>query len=229
MPGRSTSGGALAQGTYLRGFHDLMRWRVENILLVSSLYDSFILAGDGQLNELILSEFLDLKLRHTPGLIRVSSGDEALALVKKHGDRYNLIITSMHVGDTDGPTLARKVKEAGIGTPVVLLAYDSRELQEFLKKQQSADLDRVFLWQGDVRILLAIVKYVEDRINVAHDTGEQGVQAIIVIEDNVRFYSSFLPIIYTEIMHHAQSLVPEGGNLAVSEPEPPALEADFID
>ena len=210
----STTGGTLAQSTHLRGFHDLMRWRVENILLVSSLYDSFILAEDGQLNELILSEFLDLKLRHTPGLMRVSSGAEALALVQKHADRYNLIITSMHVGDMDGPTLAHKVKDAGVGTPVVLLAYDSRELQEFLKKERSADLDRVFLWQGDVRILLAIVKYVEDWMNVAHDTGEMGVQAIIVIEDNVRFYSSFLPIIYTEMMHHAHSLVPEGVNLS---------------
>ncbi len=214
MPGRSTSGGTLAQATHLRGFHDLMRWRVENILLVSSLYDSFILAEDGQLSELIVSEFLHLKLRHTPGLVRVSSGAEALALVRKQADRYNLIITSMHVGDMDGPTLARKVKEAGIGTPVILLAYDSRELQEFLKKEQPAGLDRVFLWQGDVRILLAIVKYVEDRRNVAHDTGELGVQAIIVIEDNVRFYSSFLPIIYTEIMQHAQSLIPEGVNLS---------------
>src|SRR5262249_13906713 len=69
-----------------------------------------------------------------------------------------------------------------------------------------------FLWQGDVGILPAIVKYVEDRLNVATDTGEMGVQAIILIEDSVRYYSAFLPVIYAELMRHARSLVPEGIN-----------------
>ncbi len=208
-----TGVGMLAQGAPVHGFQDLMRRRVENILLVSSLYDSFILAEDGQLNELMLSEFLHLNLRHTPGLTRVSSGAEALALAEE-SDRYNLVITSMHVGDMDAATLARRMRDAGNPTPVVLLAYDNRELNEFLSRQGLGEVDRVFLWQGDVRILLAIVKYVEDRMNVAHDTGEMGVQALILIEDNVRFYSSYLPMIYAEVMHHAQSLVPEGVNLS---------------
>ncbi|MBZ5640357.1 MAG: histidine kinase [Acidobacteriia bacterium] len=190
-----------------------MRRRVEDILLVSSLYDSFILAEDGQLNELILHEFLELNLRHTPGLIRVSSGAEAVALARAE-PRYNLIITSMHLGDMDALTLARKVREAGLDVPVILLAYDSRELGDFMKRNDVSDIDRVFLWQGDVRILLAIVKYVEDRTNVAHDSGVMGVQVVLLVEDNVRFYSSFLPVIYTEIMAHSHSLVPEGINLS---------------
>src|SRR5262245_14765856 len=41
-----------------------------------------------------------------------------------------------------------------------------------------------------------------------------GVQAIILIEDSVRYYSSFLPVIYAELMRHAQTLVPEGINLS---------------
>ena len=61
------------------------------------------------------------------------------------------------------------------------------------------------LWQGDVRILPALVKLVEDRINVVHDTGELGVQAILVIEDNIRFYSSFLPVIYAELMKQGKT------------------------
>ena len=95
---------------------------------------------------------------------------------------------------------------------MVPLAYDSRDVRDADALHAVGDVDRVFLWQGDVRILLAIVKYVEDRLNVAHDTGEMGVQAILLIEDNVRYYSSFLPVIYAELMRHSRSLVPEGLN-----------------
>jgi CheY-like chemotaxis protein len=196
-----------------RGFQDLAQHRIENILLVSSLYDSFILAEDGQLGELILGEFLDLSFRHSPGITRVSSGAEAIALASGQR-RFNLIITSMHVGDMDAPTLARRVKEAGLAIPVVLLAYDTRELKSFLAGHETSSLERVYLWQGDATILLAIVKEIEDRLNVAEDTALMGVQVVIVIEDNVRYYSSFLPVIYSELMHHSQQLAPEGVNLS---------------
>ncbi len=199
-----------ALGRFAR-FQDLAQHRVENILLVSSLYDSFILSEDGQLGERILGEFLDLSFRYSPGITRVSSGAEALALARDER-RFNLVITSMHVGDMDALALARGLHETGHDVPVVLLAYDSRELKTFLDRNDTSELAGVFLWQGDVTVLLAIVKYVEDRLNVAHDTALMGVQVIIVIEDNVRYYSSFLPVIYTELMHHSERLAPDGVN-----------------
>jgi len=110
--------------------------------------------------------------------------------------------------------LAERLRRSGIATPVVALAYDVREVAQLLDPPGPSPLDRVFLWQGDVRLVPAIVKYIEDRRNVVHDTGLFGVQAILVIEDNVRYYSSFLPTIYAELMHHAHSLVPEGVNLS---------------
>lgn len=213
MADTHTAGPGLGRASHPRGFQDLMPHRVLNILLVSSLYDSFILAQDGQLNELILSEYLELNLRNTPGLRRVSTGGEALAELAAQ-PRIDLVITSMHVGDMNALALARAVKASARPVPVVLLAYDYRELKQFMARHDTSDIDRVFLWQGDSRILLTIVKHVEDRLNVAHDTGQMGVQAIIVIEDNVRFYSSFLPVIYTEVMDHSQRLLPEGLNLA---------------
>lgn len=191
----------------------LMPFHVHNILLVSSLYDSFILQEDGQLSELIIDEFLDLNLRTTPNLTHVSSGAEALELAS-HQRRFNLIITTPHLGDMTAAELALKVREAGLQVPVVLLAYNNRELGEFLARNDVSAIDRLFLWQGDVRILLAIVKYIEDRANVAHDTQEAGVQVILVVEDNVGFYSSFLPIVFTEVMQHHQRLISEGVNLS---------------
>jgi CheY-like chemotaxis protein len=194
-------------------FSDLARFRVHEILLVSSLYDSFILAEDGELHEVILKEFLDLNVRHTPGITHVSTADEAVALAADPG-RYNLIIASSYLGDMSARALADRMRQVGIDTPVVVLAYDVREVAQLLEPRGPSPLDRVFLWQGDVRLVPAIVKYIEDRRNVVHDTGQFGVQAILVIEDNVRYYSSFLPTIYAELMHHAHSLVPEGVNLS---------------
>jgi CheY-like chemotaxis protein len=186
-----------------------MRHRVREVILVASLYDSFILAEDGRLDELVLTEFLDLDLRGTPDLIHASTGAEALILARRR-DGHNLIISSAYVSDMSAVELSRAVRAEGLRTPVVSLVYDSRDLATF--GANAGGLDRVFLWQGDVRILPAIVDYVEDRLNVAHDTGEMGVQAIIVIEDSVPFYSSFLPTIYHELMHHSQRLAPEGMN-----------------
>jgi len=96
---------------------------------------------------------------------------------------------------------------------VILLAYDARELNHFLERHGTRAVDRVFS-AGDVRILLAIVKYVEDRWNVAHDSGEMGVQTILVIEDNGPLLLVVLPMIYAEVMQHAHRLVPEGVNLS---------------
>src|SRR5207245_2285631 len=119
-------------------FVDLARFRVEEILLVSSLYDSFTLAEDGRLNEIFLSEFLDLNLGHPPALTRVSTGGEALARAPE--GRYDLILTSLHIGDMDALTLARRVREAGLDVPVALLAYDARAVADFVAAHDVSDL-----------------------------------------------------------------------------------------
>jgi CheY-like chemotaxis protein len=194
-------------------FQHLMARRVENIILVSSTYDTFILQEDGRLGELLLGEFLELNLHHTTGLTHVSSGAEAIALAKADG-RFNLIIASVDLGDMDAAELARQVHQEGLDVPVIILAYDGGELVEFLSHHDTSEIERIFLWQGDPRILLAITKYMEDKLNVVYDTGVAGVQVILLIEDNIRYYSAFLPVIYTEIIRHSQSVIEEGINTA---------------
>jgi CheY-like chemotaxis protein len=194
-------------------FHDLMRYRIMDVLLVASPYDTYILEEAGQLAERLLGEFRNLDLHYGPGLTGVSTGAEALALARQAG-RFGLLISALHLGDMTGAELARRVKQAGLAIPVILLAFDNRELQEFLARSELTGVERVFLWQGDARILLAIVKSVEDWRNVEHDTRVCGVQVIILIEDNVRYYSSFLPAVYAELLHHSQRLIAEGVNLS---------------
>ena len=194
------------------GFEDLMPFRVQDILLVSSLYDSFILREDGRLNELLIGESLELN-QQIPGITHVSSGAEALALARSQL-RFNLIVTNLEVGDMDAAELAREVKKAELDVPVVVLAYDYREIKNFVARNPVTDIDRIFLWQGNVRILISIVKYIEDERNVFHDTEAMGVPVVLVVEDNIRYYSSFLPVIYTELITQSRSLISEGINVA---------------
>jgi len=197
----------------LEAFQTLMPYRVQDILLVSSLYDSFTLQEDGRLNELILGEFLELSQHQMPALTHVSMAAEALALAQAER-RFNLIITAPHPVDMDATALARAVKAAGLDVPVVVLAFDNNERKAFVASRDISDIERIFLWQGNARILVAIVKSVEDARNVAHDTAAVGVPVVLVVEDNVRYYSSFLPAIYTELISQSHRLISEGVNLS---------------
>jgi CheY-like chemotaxis protein len=199
-----------------RRFHeyqDLMRHRIMDILLVSTPYDTFILEEAGELSERMLGEFRNLDLHYAPALTGVSTGTEALRIARE-SSRVNLIITTPHLADMDAAELARCARAEGLDVPVVLLAWDTRELSEFQARRDTSAIERTFLWQGDARMLVSIVKSVEDWRNVEHDTGAVGVQVIILVEDNVRYYSSFLPVMYTELLHHSQRVIVEGLNLS---------------
>ncbi len=190
-----------------------MPFRVNDILLVSSLYDSFILREDGRLNELLIGESLELNLTHVPGITHVSTGAEALRLVHSQR-RFNLIVTNLHLGDMDAAQLAHEIKAARLDVPVVVLAYDYREIQNFIARNPRTDIDRIFLWQGNARILLSIVNYIEDKRNALHDTKAMSVPILLVVEDDIRYYSLFLPVIYTEIISQSRRLLSEALNVA---------------
>jgi CheY-like chemotaxis protein len=199
-----------------RRFHeyqDLMRHRIMDILLVSTPYDTFILEEAGELSERMLGEFRNLDLHYAPGLTGVSTGTEALRIARENS-RVNLIVTTPHLADMDAAELARRIRAEGLDVPVVLLAWDTRELSDFQARKDTSAIERTFLWQGDARTLVSIVKSVEDWRNAEHDALAVGVQVIILVEDNVRYYSSFLPVMYTELLHHSQRVIVEGLNLS---------------
>ncbi len=194
-------------------FHNLMSFRIHDIILVSSMYDFYLFEEDGRLYELIRKEYQGLNLSNSPELVHVSSAKEAIKLARK-SSRFNLIITTLHVEDMSAVKLAQVVKRLGINIPIALLGYDNNEMIEILKSKEVEVFDKVFMWQGDYRIVFGIIKYFEDKMNIESDTKRVGVQIIILIEDSVRFYSSYLPLVYTEVVKQAQRLSVEGINLS---------------
>lgn len=195
------------------GFDRLMPFRVQDILLVSNLYDSFILREDGRLNELLIGESREMNLQQIPGITHVSNCAQALELARSQ-PRFNLIVTNLAVGEMNAAQLAWEVRKLDRDVPVVVLAYDYREVKNFVARNPSTDIDRIFLWQGNARILIAMVKYVEDKRNARHDTHALGVPVLLVVEDNIRYYSSILPVIYTELITQSRRVIREGINVA---------------
>lgn len=196
----------------VRKFQKLMRFKMREILLVSSIYDNYLFEEDGRLYELIREEYQNLNLSQAPEIIHVTMGKEALELLQGEHE-FDLIITTLHIEDMHVIKFAQMVRQTGINLPIILLAYDNRERKELVTSYDTSIFERIFIWNGDYHLLIGIVKYIEDRLNVESDTKNVGVQSIILVEDNVKFYSSYLPLIYTEIFNQSQRLISEGVNL----------------
>ncbi len=201
-------------GMHTEEFSALMKHRIIEILLVASHYDAFILEEDGQLTELVIEEYrnLDLNLRFAPRFTRANSAAEALDLL--HERSFDMVITTPRLPDKPIAELVRTVKNEQKRLPVGLIAAHAWELPWLDDLRASGLLDWVFIWQGNVRALLAMIKQVEDRRNAEHDILVGGVQAIIVVEDEPRFYSVYLPHLYTEITSQTGRLMAEGINLS---------------
>lgn len=200
-------------GARFQKFQNLMRYRIRDVLIISSLYDLYLFEEDGRLYELIRSEYHGLNLSHTPELTHVASGKEAIKMIQQE-KRFDLIITTLHIEDMQPAEFAKKIRQAGISIPVVMLTFDNKELADMLAHKEDVLYDYIFIWQGNYRLLLAIIKCLEDHKNVEHDTHILGVQSIILVEDNIRDYSSFLPTIFIEIINQSQRSIREGISLA---------------
>lgn len=193
------------------GFDRLMPHRVQHVLLVSSLYESFVLEEDGLLSEMITSQYLDMHLSHSPRVSRASTADQALAILRE--EKIDLLITMTRFSEVSLEAFAESVAGIRSDLPIVVLADEPRELELRDGLQNCPYIDRVFVWNGDSGLLLAIIKYVEDALNVAHDTRVGDVRVILVVENSVRFYSAYLPLIYTEVVHLTRSLMQDGINM----------------
>jgi CheY-like chemotaxis protein len=191
-----------------RRFHGLMPYRVREVLLVASPYDAFILEEDGLLTEQVFLEYMDVSQPGSPRFTHAGSGEEALALLAHR--RFDLVLATASLPDMPAERLGREVKRLRPGRPVVLLALDPRELHEAWRTVDREAFDSAFVWSGDAKILLAIIKSVEDRENVAPDVEHGNVRVLVILEDSPRYYSSFLGMLYKELMLQSRSLYAEG-------------------
>lgn len=191
-------------------FISLMKNRIYHVLLISSVYDAFMLEEDGRVDEQIFNEYVSLNLRYPPIFLLASSEKEAFDMLDQ--ESIDLIIIMLSSQEKQTYQLAEKLKATQESIPIVVLAPLSRELALKMDRKELRSVDYVFNWLGNTDILLAIIKLIEDKMNADHDIIEVGVQCIILVEDSVRFYSSYLPNIYKIIFKQSKSFMTEGLN-----------------
>jgi len=189
-------------------FFELMARKVNEILLVSSPYDAFIMEEDGRLAQRIIREYQGLNLSRPPRVIWVSTAKEALTALAR--TQFDIVITMPRVDDMDAFDFGREVKKAHPGLPVFLLAHNTNSVIVNLLNKRCADqsaIDRVFVWNGNSDLFLALIKHVEDRMNVVRDTSRARVRVVLLVEDSPIYRSILLPLLYKEIVSQTQNLI----------------------
>lgn len=193
-----------------REFETLMQSHVQKILLVTSTYDQFILEEDGRIEQQIMTEYAELNLTNPPHFVNCNSGQEALQRLEE--ESFDVIITLFNIGTLSPFEFAKKVKKM-TSTPIVLLTSFSHEITRRLGDEGCSSIDYIFGWQGNADLILAIVKMIEDKNNAENDILCGGVQAILLVEDSIKFYSAYLPELYSIVIRQTNGFAQEALNI----------------
>ncbi|MFN8207773.1 MAG: PEP/pyruvate-binding domain-containing protein [Bacteroidales bacterium] len=191
-------------------FSQLMQERIHRILIICSNYDFYMLEEDGRIDEQIFNEYVSLNLRYPPIFVHADSAKQAFELLET--DKIDLVIEMLSISDIDTFELAKLIKQKYAKIPIVVLTHFSREVSLQLQNEDLSAIDYVFCWLGNADLLVAIIKLIEDRMNVEHDVEVVGVQTIILVEDSVRFISTYLPNLYKIILKQARDFMKEALN-----------------
>ena len=191
-------------------FVNLMTKRIFNVLIVANPYDAFMLEDDGRIDEKVFDEYSELGMRYPPTFTQVSTTEEANEVLKTTD--IDLVICMPGNADNDAFAVARDVKQMAPQVPCVVLTPFSHGITKRIEHEDMSIFDYVFCWLGNTNLILSIIKLIEDKMNIEHDIKEAGVQMIMLVEDNIRFYSSVLPNLYNYILAQSKNFSTEALN-----------------
>ena len=181
-----------------------MAKRVKRILLVCNNYDSFALEEDGRIDVQIAQEYAELNLSNPPAITRAETTAEAHTLIEERIAAkklpFDLILMVYSAGGTEVWDFAAEAKKMQPNCPIVLLSSFSKEVHRRIEQQDKRNIDYLFNWNNSTDLIIAIIKLIEDRMNAEHDILTEGVRAIILVEDSVRYYSTYLPLLYKLVL-----------------------------
>jgi len=175
-----------------------MQKRIHRVLIICSNYDNYMLEEDGRIDEQIFNEYVSLNLRYPPSFVQTDNAEDAFRILEE--DKIDLVISMLSLRGTDVFALAKMIKSKYEKIPIVVLTYFSREVSLRLEGEDLSAIDYVFCWLGDASLILAIIKLIEDKMNADHDIENIGVQAIILVENSIRYISSYLPNLYRIVL-----------------------------
>lgn len=187
-------------------FHDLMPFKVKEILLVANLYDAYSIEGEGRFTDYILGEYHQLNLSNMPRVTGVSGEEEAL--IKLKARHYDMIIIMIGVDKANPVRLCEKVKQKYPYIPTFLLLNSPSDLPFIMRKRaEGLTFDGHFVWTGESKLFFAMINILEDSVNVENDTRVALTRIILLVEDSAEYFSSYLPMLYTLVMEQTKRLI----------------------
>ncbi|MBO7640777.1 MAG: phosphoenolpyruvate synthase [Bacteroidales bacterium] len=198
-----------ANGPDKKTLNSLIQFRIRRILMICSNYDAFIMEEDGRIESQIRQEYIDLNLSGPPQFTWANSSAKARELLADHD--FDMIICMFNEQDAGIFEFAREIKASGKDLPFVLLMHYSKQIRRRVTSEMDA-VDFIFSWHGNADLILAIIKLFEDKRNAQHDILDIGVQAILLVEDSIRYYSTYLPEIYKIILTQSKEFIKETFN-----------------
>ncbi len=187
-------------------FHDLMPYKVKEILLVATLYDAFSIEKEGRFSEHILGEYAQLNLTSMPRVTGVSNYDEAIEQLNSR--HFDLVILMIGVDKVTPMQVSHRVKRDFPYIPIYVLLNNDQEVSAFKKTNPTlSNIDRLFVWNGDSSIFFAMVKHQEDKVNAENDTQLGLVKVILLVEDSEMYYSRYLPLLYSTVLEQTKRII----------------------
>ena len=193
-------------------FQELMPFKIKEILLIANYYDAYTIEREGQFTDKIVGEYLQVNLYTAPRFTSVASETEALKVLAEH--HIDLIIIMAGLDKQTPLIISKNLKQLYPHIPQLMLVNNNADLAYFhtIEDQVNESIERLFVWNGSTKIFLVMAKYIEDKMNLDRDTHLGDIRVILLVENSVRYYSRYLPLLYTEIMTQTQELI-------ISEPQ----------
>jgi hypothetical protein len=187
-------------------FQELMPNKVKEVMLFATLYDSYSIEREGQFSDKIYGEYLQLNLYAAPRFTSVNTEEDVERVLNTR--HFDLVIIMAGVDREMPLKVADDVHSLKPRIPILLLVNNNSDVRFFkMAASRIPAIDRVFVWNGNANVFLAMIKYIEDKKNVNRDTSLGGVRVILLVEDSVKYYSRYLPMLFATVMTQTQALV----------------------
>jgi hypothetical protein len=187
-------------------YHDLQPFKVKEILLVANLYDAYTIEKEGRFSEYVLGEYHQLSLTSVPRITGVSSAEEAI--IQLNDKHYDLVIFMVGVDKTLPVSISENIRKEFPYIPIYALLNNNSDVAYFTDvSERYKNIDRVFVWNGESKVFFAMIKLLEDKINVENDTRVGLVRVILLVEDSPQYYSRYLPLLYGIVMEQTRRII----------------------
>ena len=188
-------------------YHDMNKFKVKEILLVSNLYDAFSLNKEGRFSEIMLYDYGKMNLTSLPRITGVYSTEETLEQL--HIKDIDMVVITIGFNKQRPLKIIKKIKERYPDLPIFILLNNTYHIKFLEKQKQELGYDKIFVWDGESRIFFAMIKYLEDKMNAENDTKLASVRMILVVEDNPIYYSNYLNKLYKIIFKQTNKIIDE--------------------